>query len=97
MTGPKNLNEDGRYGPDPAEWRPEYDDAYAESTCGFVKRWDDPTVQPGDIITFGLDGIKHGRPSDYGYIEVATRRQLRQRKPRLWSLRILYGWVRGMR
>ena len=30
VTDPKNLNDDVRYGPDPAEWRPEYDEAFAK-------------------------------------------------------------------
>jgi len=42
------------------------------------KQAGDPTIKPGDIITFGLDGIKHGRPSEYGHVEVVGSRPLRQ-------------------
>lgn len=38
----------------------------------------DPAIKPGDIVVFGLGGIKHGRPSDYGYVEVVGTRPLRQ-------------------
>ena len=27
--------------------------------------------KPGDRITFGLDGIRYSRPSDYGHVEIA--------------------------
>lgn len=58
-----------------------------------LKQADDPDIRPGDIVTFGVDGIKHGRPSDYGYVEVVTSKQARhyRRQTLLARLKALFG------
>lgn len=62
--------------PAPRDLEAEYRDWHAKQPkvrLVSVER-SDVEIRPGDIVTWGLDGIKHGRPSDYGHVVVVRGR-----------------------
>lgn len=59
--------------------------AVDEWVCGWMKHPGDPSIKPGDMIVWGAS------PSDYGRVEVVTRRTIWRWRLQAWR-RALMWW-----